>query len=589
MATYQLRSIEMSTEIPERMTLASWLDGFSRAAAGGDIDAMTALFGDTCFWRDLVAFTWDIRTMEGRDAIHAALGITLASTKPTRWAIAEPSKQGATEGFISFETALGRGNGFVRLDAHGRCLTLLTALQELRGFEEPKGNRRISGLDHDAQASHTAKEEKTAPPYVLIVGAGHCGLGLAARLKLLDVPTLIVDRHSRTGDNWRSRYASLRLHDPVWMNHMPYLDFPDHWPIFPSKEKIGDWLESYSRIMDLDIWHRAECAGAQYDPIRGQWRVRIVSDGRETILQPAHLVVATGLSGEPKIPSIPGAGTFAGKQCHSTAHASSEEFRGRKIVVFGSNNSAHDICQDLFRHGADVTMIQRSSTHVIRQQRVLELLSSAYSEEAVAGGLNAARADLLRAALPMRMMPAVLRPIMEKIAQDDDAFYCRLEAAGFRIDFGEDGSGIPAKLLRSASGYHVDTGASDLIASGSIKLKSGVEANRIERGGVVLNDGSRIDADYIVYATGYRPVHELVAKLISPEVAESIGRVGGYGSGLDGDPGPWEGEQRNLWKPTPQPGLWFHSGNFQQARFYSHFLALQFKARFEGLAISMGA
>jgi putative flavoprotein involved in K+ transport len=576
----------MNKQTLERATLASWLDAFSRAMALANVDEIVALFGETCFWRDLVAFTWDIRTMEGRDAIRAMLDATLASIRPCDWAVAKSVRQDATDGFISFETALGRCDGYVRLDAQGRCLTLLTALRELKGFEEPIRAQRTSGHELP-RAAHSAEPGGATQPYVLIVGGGHCGLTLAARLKLLGVPTLIVDRHARTGDNWRSRYASLHLHDPVWTQHLPYLNFPDHWPVFAAKDKVGDWLESYARIMELDIWHEAECAAAQYDPVNAQWQVRIVWGGRETSVQPKHLVFATGLSGEPNIPSIPGADSFAGTQCHSSVHPGGEGFRGRKVVVFGSNNSAHDICEDLFRHGADVTMIQRSSTHVIRQQRLLELMQSLYSEEAVARGLDAERADLQRAALPMRMIPLVFRPMMEKIAQDDAAFYQRLAAVGFRLDFAEDGSGILGKLLRRGAGYYIDTGASELIANGSIKLKSGVQASRIERSCVVLSDGSRLDADYIVYATGYRPMNELIAKLVSPEVAESVGHVLGYGSGLDGDPGPWEGELRNLWKPTRQPGLWFHGGNFQMARFHSRFLALQLKARFEGVAVEV--
>ncbi|MFC0397795.1 flavin-containing monooxygenase [Paraburkholderia rhizosphaerae] len=575
----------MTQPTPEHTTLASWLDAFSRAIAAGNVDDIVALFGGTCFWRDLVAFTWDIRTLEGRDAIRAMLDATLASIRPHEWAVAEPVRAGATDGFISFDTALGRCDGYVRLDAQGRCLTLLTALRELKGFEEPTRRRRVSG--HEQPLANVGNFDAAKQPYVLIVGGGHGGLSIAARLKLLGVPALIVDRHARTGDSWRSRYPSLQLHDPVWSNHLPYLSFPDHWPVFAAKDKVGDWLESYARIMELDIWHRASCVGAQYDPASGQWRARIVRGGHETLLQPTHLVFATGLSGDPFIPSIPGAASFAGMQCHSSAYAGGERFSGRKVVVFGSNNSAHDICEELLAHGADVTMIQRSSTHVIRQPRVLEIMRSLYSEEAVARGLDAERADLQRAALPMRMLPVVFRPTMEKIAREDDAFYQRLAAAGFRLDFGEDGAGIVGKYLRKGGGYYIDTGASELIANGRIKLKSGVQALRIERSCVVLSDGSRVDADDIVYATGFRPMNEVIAKLISPQVAAAIGRVYGYGSGLDGDPGPWEGELRNMWKPTRQPGLWFHGGNFQMARFHSKFLALQLKARFEGLAVSV--
>jgi putative flavoprotein involved in K+ transport len=570
----------MATQLPERATLASWLDAFSRAVAAGDADDIVALFGETCFWRDLVAFTWDIRTMEGRAAIRAMLDATLVSIGPRGWSVAEPVQQrDATSGFITFETALGRGEGYVRLDARGRCLTLLTALREFKGFEEAARSERI-GIAGDESG-------RAEQPYVLIVGGGHCGLGLAARLKRLGVPALLVDRHARTGDSWRSRYASLRLHDPAWSNPMPYLGYPDDWPVFATKDQVGDWLDSYAQKMALDIWREAECVGAQYDAASGQWQVRVraVRDGLETTLRPTHLVLATGLSGEPNLPSIPGAGSFAGTQCHSSAYRGGDGLSGSKVVVFGSNTSAHDICEDLFRHGAEVTMIQRSSTHVLRQQRLLDMLQPLYSKEAAARGLDTERADLLRAALPMRMIPVVFRPMLDKIAKEDDAFYQRLAAAGFRQDFGADGSGVAGMMLRKGGGYYIDTGASELIADGNIKLKSGVDASRIERACVVFSDGARVEADHIVYATGFRPMHELVAKLVSREVAESVGRVFGYGAGFDGDPGPWEGELRNLWKPTRQPGLWFHGGNFQMARFYSRFLALQLKARFEGIAV----
>ncbi|CAB3769391.1 flavin-containing monooxygenase [Paraburkholderia humisilvae] len=585
----------MTQQAPEATTLAAWLDAFSRAMNGANTDEVVALFGATCFWRDLVAFTWDIRTMEGRDAIRAMLDATLASIRPRGWAVAEPVRQGATDGFISFETERGRCDGYVRLDAHGRCLTLLTALREFKGFEEPLRSRRATGHEprdpglriHEQPMAQTAEAGAAKQPYVLIVGGGHCGLSLAARLKLLGVPALIVDRHARTGDSWRARYASLHLHDPVWSNHLPYLNFPDHWPVFPAKDQVGDWLASYAQIMELDIWHHTACVGAQYDAANGRWQARVVQGGRETTLRAQHLVLATGLNGEPDIPALPGAESFAGTQRHSSAHPGGAGFNGRKVVVFGSNNSAHDICEDLFDHGADVTMVQRSSTHVIRQARVLDMMRSLYSEEAVARGLDVEQADLQRAALPMRMLPVVFRPIMEKIAREDDAFYQRLAAVGFRLDFGDDGAGIVGKYLRKGSGYYIDTGASELVANGSIKLKSGVQPIRIERSCVVLSDGSRVDADDIIYATGYRPINEVIAKLISPDVAASVGRVYGYGSGLDGDPGPWNGELRNMWKPTRQPGLWFHGGNFQMARFYSKFLALQLKARYEGLQVEV--
>jgi putative flavoprotein involved in K+ transport len=151
------------------------------------------------------------------------------------------------------------------------------------------------------------------------------------------------------------------------------------------------------------------------------------------------------------------------------------------------------------------------------------------------------------------------------------------------LDFGEDDSGLFMKYLRRASGYYIDVGASELIADGRVSLKSGVSVELIQERSVLLSDGSELPADLIVYATGYKSMNTILAQLISQDVANKVGKVWGYGSGTARDPGPWEGELRNMWKPTAQKGLWFHGGNLYQARHYSSYLALQLKARMEGI------
>ena len=122
-----------------------------------------------------------------------------------------------------------------------------------------------------------------------------------------------------------------------------------------------------------------------------------------------------------------------------------------------------------------------------------------------------------------------------------------------------------------------------MIADGKIKLKSGVKVERIKKHSVVLSDGSELPADLIVYATGYGSMNGWAAALISQEVADKVGKCWGLGSNTTKDPGPWEGELRNMWKPTQQEALWFHGGNLHQSRHYSQYLSLQLKARMEGL------
>jgi hypothetical protein len=139
------------------------------------------------------------------------------------------------------------------------------------------------------------------------------------------------------------------------------------------------------------------------------------------------------------------------------------------------------------------------------------------------------------------------------------------------------------KYLRRGSGYYIDVGASELVANGSVKLRSGVNIAQIKPKSVVLSDGSELPADLIVYATGYGSMNRWLADLISPEVADRLGKVWGLGSDTPKDPGPWEGELRNMWKPTQVPHLWVHGGNLHQSRHYSQFLSLQLKARLAGI------
>jgi len=567
------------------MNETEWLAEFASALKRSDTDAATALFADECYWRDLVAFTWNIVTLESRTAIADMLKTRLSDVNPDSFQLA------GRPGWFTFETAQGRGKGHVRLK-DGKAWTFFTALMELKGFEEKKGPSREHGTQHGAfkdRVTWTDRRRADAKelgydrqPYVLVIGGGQGGIGLGARLKRLGIPTLIVDANPRPGDAWRSRYKSLCLHDPVWYDHLPFLPFPDHWPIYTPKDKMGDWLESYTKIMELDYWSSTACKSSSWDEKKGEWTVVVERDGKEVTLKPKQLVIATGMSGFPEIPAFPGADRFKGKQHHSSHHRGGEGWVGKKCVVVGSNNSAHDIAADLWEHGADVTLLQRSPTLVVRAE-TLARNRPLYSEEAVASGITTEIADLTTASMPYGALPQVMKPVVDQIRRDDADFYERLEKAGFKLTFGEDGTGIGPMYLRRGSGYYIEVGASELIADGRIKLKSGVEVERLTEDSVVLNDGTNLKADLVVYATGYGSMNQWAAELISPEVADRVGKCWGLGSGTAKDPGPWEGELRNMWKPTAQENLWFHGGNLMQSRLYSIFLSLQLKARMEGL------
>jgi putative flavoprotein involved in K+ transport len=583
------------TNAPEAAEASLWLEQFDSALARRDAAGAAALFGAEAYWRDIVAFTWNIRTFESRAEIETLLDATLASGAPSQWRVesAGPAPGGLIEAWLRFETAAGRGRAIVRLK-DGKAFTLLTTLEELKGFEERSGRTRPPGLEHgvygrrpvwsETRAAEQAALGTTAQPYCLIVGGGQGGIALAARLKQLGVPAIVLETNAHAGDSWRRRYRTLVLHDPVWYDHLPYIPFPDNWPVFTPKDKLGDWLEMYVRVMELDYWTNAEARSAHYDRVEKTWRVEVEREGRRIELRPRQLVFATGAYGPPNEPVFEGADAFDGEILHSSRYQTGRPYEGKHCLVVGANSSAHDVAADLWEFGARVTMLQRSSTTVVKSETFMEMaFAPLYSEAALENGITTEKADLIFASTPFALMPRDHIPLWREIRKRDHAFYERLAAAGFRLDFGADESGLSMKAWRSGAGYYIDVGASELIASGKIPVRAG-EIRRLKRHSVEFTDGSEQPADVIVCATGFQSMNRTVAQVVSEAVADKVGKCWGLGSGTPGDPGPWEGEPRNMWKPTQQEGLWFHGGNLHLSRFYSLYLALQLKARMEGLA-----
>ncbi|MCX2729838.1 NAD(P)/FAD-dependent oxidoreductase [Saccharopolyspora sp. NFXS83] len=588
------QTLQTTTATSARDRAQAWLAEFEAALTARDAERAANLFATTSFWRDLVAFTWNLKTVENRDGVADLLRATMDAADAREFRVTEEPAEsdGIVEAWFGFDTAAGRGEGHLRLTDEG-AWTLLTTLHELTGFEEPSGHRRPMGAEHgvdpdrrtwrEARDAELAELGGSRQPYVLVVGGGQGGIALGARLRQLGVPHLVVDQHERPGDQWRGRYKSLCLHDPVWYDHLPYLDFPRNWPVFAPKDKIADWLEMYTKVMEINYWGSTRCASASYDDRAQEWTVELDRDGTPITLRPKQLVLATGVSGKPNVPAFPGQDRFRGEQHHSSRHPGPDAYRGERAVVVGSNNSAFDICAALWEAGADVTMVQRSSTHISKSDSLRELsLGPLYSEEAVAAGMTTQKADMTFASMPYRIMPRFQKPAVEAMKERDADFYARLAETGFLHDFGDDDSGLFMKYLRRGSGYYIDVGAAELITDGRVKLAHGQVAELTEDS-VLLADGTELPADLVVYATGYGSMNGWAADLIGQDVADKVGKVWGLGSDTTKDPGPWEGEQRNMWKPTRQEGLWFHGGNLHQSRHYSLYLALQLKARAEGI------
>lgn len=540
------------------MSAKPWLSKFNKAVAAGNADDIAALFAPNGFWRDYLPFGWTLQTLEGREEI-SAFGARTGPSVGLRDVVFEGDAD-ASEGFFRFAVASGTGRGYLRM-SDSVCETLFTQLDDLEGARTGQSNPYA--------------------PFVLVVGGGQGGLALGAQLNDLGVPYLIVDKHPHVGDQWRSRYDSLVLHDPVWYDHLPFKPFPEGWPVFTPKDRMGDWLEAYAEDLDLDIWTNTALTSARYDAASKTWTAQVDQDGESVTLHPTHIVMALGLSGFPNVPDFPGQDVFAGPQVHSSAFKLDDRFKGQDVVIVGANNSAHDIAADLVRIGARPTLLQRSSSLVVRQDDYCEqVLGPLYSAEAVAKGITTDKADILQASVPLRLLEERHKAIWDEIRADQSEYYGRLTDAGFTLDFAEDGTGLGMKYRRTASGYYIDVGAAEMVMDGRIKVRSGHGISHLTEKALHLDDGSALPSDAVVYATGYGDMTDWVAALIDRETAGKVGPCWGYGSGTKGDPGPWIGELRNMWVETAQPGLWFTGGNLSQARYFSRLLALQIAQSF---------
>lgn len=528
-----------------------WLTTFAENARAGDGTRVANTFLPNGFWRDYLPFGWTLQTLEGREAIS-----DFAKRHGPIADFQNPVFEGSpddAEGLFRFETTDGPGRGHIRLE-NGLCKTLFTMLD---------------GLSAPAPVT-------TDTPFVLVVGGGQGGLALGAQLQDLGVPYLIVDKFPRVGDQWRSRYESLVLHDPVWYDHLPFKPFPEDWPVFTPKDQMGDWLEAYADELGLNIWTSAELTRARFDEDAGTWSAEVQRDGQTIQLWPTHLVMALGLSGFPNVPAFSGQDSFEGAQLHSSAYAGGAGFADQDVVIVGANNSAHDIAADLVDHGARPVMVQRSSTLVVDQSDYCDrILGPLYSADAVERGITTDIADILQASMPLRLLEPAHRAIWDQIRKDRAPFYDRLSAAGFALDFAEDGTGLGMKYRRTASGYYIDVGGAQMVMEGQISVRSGHGISHLSKTAVHLDNADQLAANAVIYATGYGDMTDWVAALIDPETAARVGPCWGYGSGTKGDPGPWIGELRDMWVETAQPGLWFTGGNLSQARYFSRLLALQ--------------
>ncbi len=578
--------LEHSAAEQARQAAESWLAAIETALASRDVARIGALFHEDCHWRDILAFTWNLSSAQGRDSVAAHLaagqerigahGFHLpAGRKPPR----NVKRLGidSVEAIYEFKTTDGQGAGILRLSpAHGgemKAWLLSTTLESLDGHEEMIGANRPTGTaysrnfggDNWEDVRRKAVAYADREPTVLVIGGAQAGLSIAARLNQLGVDTLVVEKWPHIGDSWRKRYHSLALHNSIHLNHLPYMEFPPTWPKYIPKGMLGNWFEFYADAMEINCWTDTEFVGATWDETAKCWTARLKgSDGTERVVRPRHLVFANGVSSYPMVPDVPGLQDFKGEILHSEGFDSGAGWEGKNAFILGTGSSANDIALDLHSHGVHTTLIQRGSTTVVSIDPSARLNEAIWDE---GGALE--DCDLIVSAATPPLIIKAYKAVTQRMLELDKNMIQGLKGIGFKHDIGEDETGHQMKYFRRGGGYNLDAGSSDLMIKGEIGL---LQYDRIERftaHGILLKDGSTLPADLLVLATGYYPQMELVRRALGEEMVERIGPVWGIGE---------DGELNNMFRRTPQEGLWFIAGGLAQCRINSKYLALQIKA-----------
>jgi cation diffusion facilitator CzcD-associated flavoprotein CzcO len=585
--------LEFQAAQQARRTAETWLTAFEARLTSRDAAGLAALFHPDCHWRDILAFTWHITPLAGQDVVAARLVAEQDRAGAHGFHLPEGRKPprrvrrlgiNSVEAIFEFKTAIGRGAGIIRLapltdDADEMKAWLLsTTLEALDGHEEKIGANRPTGAaysrnfggDNWADMRRKASAYDDRDPTVLVVGGAQSGLSIAARLNQLGVDTLVVEKWPRIGDSWRKRYHSLALHNSIHLNHLPYMEFPPTWPKYIPKDMLGNWFEFYADAMEINCMTGTEFSGASWDDDTKVWTARLTrDDGTERVMRPRHLVFANGVSSYPMIPDVPGLKDFKGTVIHSEGFDSGTGWEGKKALILGTGSSANDIALDLYSHGVSTTLVQRGSTTVVSIDPSARLNEAIWDE---GGPLE--DCDLVVSSATPPLVLKAYKGVTKRMLELDREMIAGLKSIGFKHDVGDDETGHQMKYFRRGGGYNLDAGSSALMIKGDIGL---LQYDRIERfvtDGALLKDGSTVPADLIVLATGYFPQQELIRRGLGEDMLTRIGPVWGIGA---------DGELSNMFKRTPQEGLWFIAGGLAQCRINSKYLALQIKAMELGL------
>ncbi|KAF4534147.1 Flavin-containing monooxygenase [Lasiodiplodia theobromae] len=550
-------------------------------------------------WRDQVALTGTMRTFHSSRTISLAWNELTAANRPQGFSILPKTSQvmrvGPTlhwvEALFAF-SLLPEGKrrkdctGIIRVVPVGdewKIWVICTLLEDIPDYGTSEKMTPLtpeeSLKEREANSISSGKDHFDA----VIIGGGQCGLSTASRLKALGVSHVVLDRNEEIGGNWLTRYKSFTLHTSKAASDLPYGGiFKPEDPYFLPSKNIADGYRRFVERWGLNFWTSCVAKKASWDAEKEEWTIEFdytppVASGavngngtgvtRRTIYV-KHLIFAMGGGGQvPKYADISNQDAFKGEVLHSVNYTTADSWRGKRGVVIGTANSAHDVATDMVNAGlASVTLIQRSRTPVFPESYYHVLFDPFYHE-----GTDVPLMDRIMESPPLAVTHKFVNVVLNEMASKIPDYFDKLEAAGFAVDREID---LVHCLYERMGGHFYDMGVADKIVNGAIKVKQGTAESFTEKG-LRFPDGSELEADVIVYATGFvGNVRYAATEIVGKEIGARLDDFWGVDK---------EGELRGISKPmVGQKNVWYMGGDTRYARYSSRYLALQIKADIEG-------